>query len=452
MFRVFSLSRTKREPKPARTSHLQHIRFDTDLGSIHGALQARDAPADNACVSSITSSASLGHRRRGLTCPGLRLAAPLVVVGGFLALLLAVQLGAYHGHVAGLVTFGHHQIADTHPPAGTPIVSPDGYDGQLYWIQAHDPLLLYRATIAHLAHAYPGYFLQRPAYPALAFLLSGGQASALPWSMLAINVICLLGLTAAVSRWAVAHGRSAWWGAVIGLTPGLLMPMLRDLSDVLAVTTMLGGLLAWRLNRRWTAAGLLSIAVLAREPMTLAVVAITVEVLAQGWSARHEPGTVRRAVRRSWPTIVMPTLAFAGWQIYIHIAVQQAGIGAAQLGASPVPSLAGYAGELHTIFAAPLSAYSLWDLVYLGMMAIASIIAFVRLRQGITAPAVAAVLFAAVLMVIVFGDPWGETRYSAPLFGALLLSGLERRSRPLVALCSAVAGMGVLAPLFIPGL
>ena len=151
-----------------------------------------------------------------LTGAGLRLAAPLVVVGGFLALLL-VQLGVYHGDVAGLVTFGHHHVADTHPPAGTPITSADGYDGQLYWIQAHDPLLLHRATIARLAHAYPGYFLQRPAYPALAFVLSGGQASVLPWSMLAINVICFLGLTAAVSRWAVAHGRSACWGAVMGL-------------------------------------------------------------------------------------------------------------------------------------------------------------------------------------------------------------------------------------------
>jgi len=402
-------------------------------------------------MSSLASSPLLGARRRALTGTGGRVIAPLVV-GAFLALLLATQLAAYHGHVSGLVIFGHHQVADTHPPVGTPILSPEGYDGQLYWIQAHDPLLLHRSTIASLAHAYPGYFLQRPAYPALAFLLAVGHASVLPWSMLAINVICLLALTVAVSRWAVANGRSPWWGAVIGLTPGLLMPVLRDLSDVLAVTAMLGGLLAWRVNRRWTAAGLLSVAVLAREPMTVAVVAITVEAIAQGWSACHEPGTFRHAVRRSWPTIVLPTLMFAGWQIYIHIAVQRAGVGAAQLGASPVPSLAGYAGELHTIFAAPLSAYSLWDLVYLGLMAAGSIVALTRLRHGVNALSVSAVLFAAVLVVIVFGDPWGEARYSAPLFGALLLSGLERRSRSLVALCSAVAGMGVVAPLFIPGL
>lgn len=378
--------------------------------------------------------------------------APVVVVGAFLALLLAAQLAAYHGRVSGLVIFGHHQIADTHPPAGTPILSPVGYDGQLYWIQAHDPLLLRRSTIVSLAHAYPGYFLQRPAYPALAFLLALGQASVLPWSMLAINVICLLALTAAVSRWAATRGRSPWWGAVIGLMPGLLMPVLRDLSDVLAITAVLGGLLAWRVNRRWTAAGLLSIAVLAREPMTLAVVAITLEVIAQCWTGRREPGAFRRAVRRGWPTIVLPTLVFAGWQIYIHIAVQRVGVGAAQLGGSPVPSLTGYAGELHAIFAAPLNRYSLWDLSYLGMMAAASVAAVVRLRHGIGAISVSAVLFAAVLVVILFGDPWGETRYSAPLFGALLLSGLEQRSRSLVALCSAVAGMAVVAPLFIPGL
>jgi hypothetical protein len=381
-----------------------------------------------------------------LTGAELRLAMPLVVVGGFLALLLAVQLGAYHGDVAGLVTFGRHQIADTHPPAGTPIASPDGYDGQLYWIQAHDPLLLHRATIAHLAHAYPGYFLQRPAYPALAFLLSGGQASALPWAMLAINVICLLGLTAAVSRWAVAHGRSAWWGAVIGLTPGLLMPVLRDLSDVLAVTTMLGGLLAWRADRRWTAAGLLSVAVLSREPMTLAVAAIALEVIVGCWTFRHRSGSVRHALRRCWPVLVVPTLAFVAWQVYIQIDVQRVGAGVARAAGTAVPSLAGYAGELHTIFAAPLSAYSLWDLLYLTAMAVASVVAVVRLRHGINAPAVAAVLFAAVLVVILFGDPWGETRYSAPVFGALVLSAIEYRSRPILEICAALAAMSLLVP------
>lgn len=396
-------------------------------------------------MSSLAPSHPLGARRRALTGTGGWVTAPLVV-GAFLALLLAAQLAAYHGHVSGLIIFGHHQLADTHPPAGTPILSPEGYDGQLYWIQAHDPLLLRRSTIASLAHAYPGYFLQRPAYPALAFLLALGQASVLPWSMLVINVICLLALTAAVSRWAVARGRSPWWGAVIGLMPGVLMPVLRDLSDVLAITAMLGGLLAWRVNRRWTAAGLLSIAVLAREPMTLAVVAITLEVLAGWWSARHQPGAIGDAVRRSWPTTVLPALLFAGWQIYIHIAVQRVGVGAAQLGASPVPSLTGYAGELRTIFAAPLNRYSLWDLSHLGLMAAASVTAVVRLRHGVSAMSVSAVLFAAVLVVIVFGDPWGETRYSAPLFGALVLSALERRSRPVLILSCAVAAMGALVP------
>ena len=82
----------------------------------------------------------------------------------------------------------------------------------------------------------------------------------------------------------------------------------------------------------------------------------------------------------------------------------------------------------------------------MGMMAAASIIAVVRLRHGITGPAVAAVLFAAVLVVILFGDPWGETRYSAPVFGALVLWALECRSRPILAICGAVAAMALLVP------
>ena len=81
---------------------------------------------------------------------------------------------------------------------------------------------------------------------------------------------------------------------VIGLMPGLLMPTLRDLTDTVAIAAGLAGLLAWRCERRWWAAGLLTVAVLSREPMSIVAAAIAIESGVCSWRARRQSGAVRR--------------------------------------------------------------------------------------------------------------------------------------------------------------
>ena len=419
----------------------------------HRAWLERDADrADrDPIVSSLGASLPVRKPSRRLALPA-GLPGSVTIVAVMLALLVAVQLHLYGGHIAGLVNFGQRTAVQTHPPRGTPLLTPDGYDGQIYWIQAHDPLLLSARTVERLHTAFPGYFLQRPAYPALAWLLSAGQPGALPWALLAINALCVLALTVVVSRYAMRTGHSAWWGLAVGLMPGLLMPALRDLSDVLAVTTMLMGLIAWRCEHRWRAAALLAVAVLAREPMTLAVAAIAVDAAARWWSERRSPGALRAALRRAWPAVLVPAAAFYGWHLYVQLHVHVRGVATGQATSAPVTSLTGYIGELHTIFAHRLGASGLWDLAYVALMVAGSVLGLLALRRGLRAPAIAALLFAGTLLVVLFGDWWGETRYSAPMFGALLLAGLELRSPVLLRTCALVAGMGVLAPLVIPGL
>ncbi|HET9102347.1 MAG TPA: hypothetical protein VFN55_03260 [Solirubrobacteraceae bacterium] len=369
----------------------------------------------------------------------------------FLALAVSASLSAYHGDVTGLVTFGRLHARDALPPRGLPLLSPDGYDGQLYWIQAHDPLLLARSTIERLAHAYPGYFLQRPGYPALAFLLSFGSTALLPWAMLLINIACAVVLTVMVSSWAQRHGRSPWWGAVIGLMPGVIMSTQRDLSDLLAVTLMLAGMLSWRDGRRWLSAALLSGAVLTREPMVLAVVAIGGASAVAALRAWRDPAQRKAIVVASWPTVVVPALAFWGWQLYARTRVLGAGAGHAQISGGTVASLSGYSAELHGIFVHPFTAASLWDLACVALMLVASILAVTLLRRGARAEVLAAILFAASLVVITFGDWWGEGRYSLPLFAMVLIAGLEHRSRVALGICATVAVLGVAIPYVVPG-
>jgi hypothetical protein len=53
--------------------------------------------------------------------------------------------------------------------------------------------------------------------------------------------------------------------------------------------------------------------------------------------------------------------------------------------------------------------------------------------------------------VIVFGDQWGDTRYSAPLFGAVLIAGLDMRSRRAQLICALAAAMTLFLPAAIVG-
>ncbi len=380
--------------------------------------------------------------------PARTVAGPVVVVAVGLAILIGARLLVYHGNPTGLIQFGERTVQYTHPPRGAVVESAAGYDGQFYWIQANDPLLLHRATVPDLRGAAPGYHLQRPAYPALAYLLAAGQRTAIPWTMLAVNLLAVLGIAAGFAEYARRQGWSVWWALAVGLMPGLVLATMRDLSDPLAVACMLGGLLMFERGRRWWAAGLLSVAVLAREPMTLAVVALAIDAVARWWRLRHESGALRRVAGHAWPAVVVPAAAFLGWQAYIHA---RYGSGAAAAGQPVLPPFRDFVVEARRAIRDEPPLQAAWEVANLALILAAVGAAVSLLRRGVTTASVAAVLFALNLTVIIFADQWGETRYSAPLFAALLLSGLDRRSRVSVSICAAVAAMTVLVPIAVAG-
>ena len=119
--------------------------------------------------------------------------APVVVVAVVLALSLVPALVAFRGNATGFVWFGRAYVTQTHPPSGALVRTSQGYDGQYFWAQATDPLLLSGQTRSHLRPV--AFRLQRVAYPMAAFLLAGGHEAALPWALLAINVFLVLMLT-----------------------------------------------------------------------------------------------------------------------------------------------------------------------------------------------------------------------------------------------------------------
>ncbi len=364
---------------------------------------------------------------------------PVLVVGIVLAALIALRLNTYAGNVTGFIRFGQQYVRYTIPPRGAVIDTPQGYDGQFFWLQAGDPLVLSDATVARFRGSGQAFRMQRMAYPTVAYVLAGGQRDAIEYSLLAVNVIVVLASTAAFAAYAAGRGWSPRWAIAVGLMPGFLLPTVRDLSDPLACATMVAGLLAWRGGRRGWAAALLTVAVLAREPVLLAVAAIAIESGFSWWRARAEPGALARTVRATWPAVAVPVLAFALWQAYID--ARYGGNTAATSGGSFMAPVVSVVDEIRAALDRTAPFRAAFDVAYLGLMVAAIAGALATLRRRRTAVNWAAALFALSLLVLTFGDDWSYTRLSAPLLALLLVDGLENRSRLGPTLCLVAPAM-----------
>jgi hypothetical protein len=371
---------------------------------------------------------------------------PVVIVAAVLAAAIGARLAAYDGNLTGFVQFGTLFSREVHPPRGALVSSPDGYDGQFFYLQAQDPLLLRDSTIARLGRAGAAFRMQRAAYPALAFVASAGDVRALPLALLAINVLLVLGLTGWFAARCRRRGQSTLWALALGLAPGILLATLRDLSDPLAMASLLAGLLLWGDRRRLPAAALLTVAALARETMIVGALAVLIDAVVRAWSRRDEPGSWREIAREAWPVVVVPAVTFFGWQVYISL--RHGGLVGTSNAEFP---LFNFAQEIHSSFARGSLAYGLWDLLYLTLVLVAGMAAFVSLRTRVTPAGIGAALLALTLLVPEFGDVWSDTRLSAPLFALILAVSLELKDRRLAAIPAAAAALTILIPVAIPG-
>ncbi len=368
------------------------------------------------------------------------LAGPVAVTAAVLLALVGARLVQYDGNPTGFVQFGRAAAPVVQPPNDARISSEIGYDGQFFYVQATDPLLRGRAQRA-LRLTNGEFRAQRMLYPAAAYVVAGGREDAIPWSLLILNVLTVLGATAATALFARSRGQSGWWALAVGLNPGMVLAVLRDLSEPMAVAALVGGLVAWRSRRPGVAAVALTLAVLAREVMVLGVLAIAVEA---AWRllVRRDTGALRRAA----PVCLIPAAAFLAWQAYV--AERFDGLAASSTPdnqfATPLDGLIDSADRA-------LSDGSLsgggWDLLFLALMAAAIVVAAAGLRRGLRAPVVAAACFAALLVVINFGgDHWNYTRLAAPLMASLVVAGLDDGDRPALFVPALTAFLTLLIP------
>jgi hypothetical protein len=387
-------------------------------------------------MSAVRSRSPLASGLRALRLRATVSGLPVLLVSVGLVLVLGARITQVHGDIASLACFGSQFARFTHPPTGSAGCGTQGYDGQFFFLQAHDPLLLNASTVQAMRGAGQLFRVQRLGYPLAVFLLAGGQATAIPVAMLAVNLLALLGLTAWLAAWSDRHGRSPLWAVAIGLMPGMLLPVLRDLSDPLATASVVIGVLAWQERRRTTAAVALTVAVLTREVTIVLVAALAVEVGMRLWQMRMSSSARGAIVREAVPVIVVPALMFGAWQLYV---ASRAG-GALGTAPAAIP-FANLVQEVGWSLRDWPIGVGVWDLFYVALVCTTIVLSLRALWGGSTVIGIGALACSAFIVLPRLGDFWGDTRLSAPLLALVLLDGLRRRDRLSVAVPTIAAVM-----------
>ena len=357
------------------------------------------------------------------------LAAPALIAFALVVLFVAVRLARFGGDASRFVVAGTEFVDPAEAPAGLHVLEGPGYDGQFFYRLALDPAEL--EVEAHGIRLDIGLRRARIAYPALAWALSGGQAGVVPWALIALNVagVVVLAFLGAVA--ARDSGRHALWGLLVAAFPAFVFTVARDLSEVLAASALLAGLLLYRRQRPLAAAAALALAVLTRESALVAVAALFLAWLV---------GERRRRDAVAW---ALPAVAFALWEGVVYADVGSlpvrgdSGNLTAPL-AGLLPELAGWLGD-------PASKAVVLRLAALALLVWVLVLAGASLRRSSARPQekLAWALFLALAVCLsreIYVDP-ADFRVLGELWVLTMLVLLADARRRLAAPAVAIAAL-----------
>jgi hypothetical protein len=154
-----------------------------------------------------------------------------------------------------------------------------GYiDGQITYFAARD------LDLAAACADIPAYRLQRILLPVLARLLSFGSAALIPWTLVGVNLVTLVGATALLEQLLSQQNTSRWYALVYGLAAGNLLGVRLSTTEPLAFGLVVAAVWLGQRERRWWQAVVLMLAVFAKEQTILfAVGYILYDVLRRRW-------------------------------------------------------------------------------------------------------------------------------------------------------------------------
>jgi hypothetical protein len=274
---------------------------------------------------------------------------------------------AARGNIAAFVVVGADHARRSRLPPGVPVLAHNGYDGQFYYRLALDPWAWnYRAFGIALDTVYR---IDRIGYPALAWLVAGGQRPWVPVTLVLVNVAAMAllgGFGAALSQ---SAGRPALWGLIFAGYWGLLWSLSRDLTEVVTATGIVGGLLALRRGRPLLAAVALTVAVLSRESALVLVGALVLARVVGVAQERVGGSPSRWAGPDRWrwkgPSSfdlawAVPILAVVSWQSVVYARVGDLPLTASGGANVGVPFVGFARGLVHYLQLFPSTASLLW--------------------------------------------------------------------------------------------
>ena len=133
-----------------------------------------------------------------------------------------------------------------HPPANqNKHARGYGYDGQLTYYIALDP------SKARYYMDLPSYRYTHILQPMLVRGLAMGHRGAIPWLLVVVNWLAVGAGTWAVAAWLRRRGLSAWWAAIYGLWPGMVIAVQRDLTEPLSYALVPIAILVLESRERW---------------------------------------------------------------------------------------------------------------------------------------------------------------------------------------------------------
>jgi len=153
-----------------------------------------------------------------------------------------------------------------------------GYDGQFSYQIALNPLDGWRYTDN------PAYRYQRVLYPLLARWAALGRPDWIPYTLILVNVAAVALCTYAAGGVLASYGVGGWYALPCGLFAGLLIALRLDTNEPLSYALILLGLWFYVREQSWLSAGMLTLAVFAKETAVLAVGAfLAAYVLSRKW-------------------------------------------------------------------------------------------------------------------------------------------------------------------------
>jgi hypothetical protein len=367
----------------------------------------------------------------------LRIARPALAAAGLHAAVLASYVAAFGGDLSALVCTAKERLGRP-PYEGLRIgFDKNGYDGQFYYAIARAPWRRHDLGVDA-----PAVRQARILYPALSWLLSGGDALLLLWMMPLVNLLAiaaLAGLGAAVAR---RHGLSVWWGVLLPVAVNAGMPALRNLTDVLSTLAVGALLAAWLLRWPWWALALAAAAALFSREQNVAVVLL---VLAFASRPRHSADVDRGR------TIAGLLAALALWSAWLCVLRHFYGEWPMlPAGGNLGPPLAGMLYRWGHLDAGSRS-LTLLHLVCMLTLTVQLGLAFGLVWSPADRLVVLVALAGSVLAVLggvsLYGDSWSYPRVFAWLPLAVWLGSAQARRRWALAVLSAPAVLPLAAVL-----